>query len=332
MSRADSDPGLSVVRSVFDALQIDEEWSAWEDRGFIWWPHQHAQRVWADPPVTNGDLMSSLVHAEVELIEGAEDADIPLRVLDAQLGVLAAGLTLHSAMRRGDRVCFHATASVYDGTVDWIARVFQVATLFEAVNAETRASQFADAFGMQVVTSAHPVNGPRPVPDEMLRVEDFPATPNAWGDAGELDQIADFLNARGMLSRTGGNGLTAELPYGPNGGPAITGGDSHLLTLLSETRGRLGAGARLTLRLGDWPRQDGEQIFPPQINAMEAAGLSRSHLIGTWAIEGHSLAIPYFTSWIPGVLHRPGILMNLVLSMAVRARWISTLVVDEDGG
>lgn len=330
MSRADSDPGLRVVRSVFDALQIDEEWSTWDDRGFTWWPHQRAQRVWADAPVTELDEEAALVHAEVEIIEGAEGADTPLRVLDAQLGVLAGGLTMHSAMRRGDRVCFHATAAVHEGNVDWIARVFQMATLFEAVNAETRAPLFADAFGMRVITSAHPVSGPRPMPDEMLRIEDLPAATERWGGAGELDQIADFLNARGVLSTTGQDGLTAELPYGPDGGPAIAGGDSHLLMLSNESRGRLGAGARLTLRLGDWPRMDGEQIFPPQINAMEATGQSSSHLLGTWAIEDDPFTIPYFTSWVPGVLLRPGILMNLVLSMAVRARWISTLVVVDD--
>jgi hypothetical protein len=36
-SKREMDPGLQVVHDVFDQLQIDDDWSIWEERGFTWW-------------------------------------------------------------------------------------------------------------------------------------------------------------------------------------------------------------------------------------------------------------------------------------------------------
>ena len=43
------DAGLQVVEFVYRTMRIDEEWSIREPRGFTWWGHQLAQRVWAEP-------------------------------------------------------------------------------------------------------------------------------------------------------------------------------------------------------------------------------------------------------------------------------------------
>ena len=32
-----NDAGLSVVKGIYEALQIDDEWSTWSGRGFEWW-------------------------------------------------------------------------------------------------------------------------------------------------------------------------------------------------------------------------------------------------------------------------------------------------------
>jgi hypothetical protein len=47
---ADLDTGLRTVGDVFTNLEVDEEWSTRERRGFTWWAHRHAQRVWAEEP------------------------------------------------------------------------------------------------------------------------------------------------------------------------------------------------------------------------------------------------------------------------------------------
>jgi hypothetical protein len=63
------DAGVGVLRDVFDALQIDDEWSEWTDRGFMWWAHRLAQRVWASAPVEQDGLPIVRVNAETDLFE-----------------------------------------------------------------------------------------------------------------------------------------------------------------------------------------------------------------------------------------------------------------------
>ncbi len=42
-----NDHGIQLVRKIFKDMNIDEEWSIETDRGFKWWGHQYAQRIWA---------------------------------------------------------------------------------------------------------------------------------------------------------------------------------------------------------------------------------------------------------------------------------------------
>ena len=342
MNRPQTDPGLRVVRDVFEQLQIDDAWSVGEERGFRWWPHRRSQHVWADPPVRDGHLTVSLVHAEAEFLIGAYGADLPPRGIDAHLGVMAGSLSLHGVVRDGDRVQLHATAFVHEENQEWVSPLFQMATLIQATNAELRAPHQAELLGLVPATSEHPISGARPEPDEMLEALDSLASREVWGDAEEYAAIAQALGARGLLSTAGEDGLTVEFPVGPDGGPSITGGRSNLLTVAAEPRD-MGHGIRLTLRLRDWPREnqqlfpidlnslerhwsreDNPQLFPPELNSLEAQGLSHAHLLGSWAIEGDGHAVPHFTSWVPNVLYRPGVLMNLVVAMGVRSRWVST--------
>ena len=69
---------------------------------------------------------------------------------------------------------------------------------------------------------------------------------------------------------------------------------------------------------------DGErQILPPRLNLLEATEGSGAHLLGSWATDNDPSAVPNFNCFIPSVLYVPGSLTNLVLSMGLRARWVS---------
>ncbi len=76
----------------------------------------------------------------------------------------------------------------------------------------------------------------------------------------------------------------------------------------------------MTLRLREWPVEGDRQLFPLELNRLEAAGASGSHLLGSWAIEQDPQAIPFFTCFVPSVGDRPGLLLNLVMAMGVRAK------------
>jgi hypothetical protein len=64
------DAGLRTVEDIFANLQIDEQWSTLEGRGFTWWAHRHAQRVWAEEPVEDEGVTLSVVHVETEALRG----------------------------------------------------------------------------------------------------------------------------------------------------------------------------------------------------------------------------------------------------------------------
>ena len=51
-----------------------------------------------------------------------------------------------------------------------------------------------------------------------------------------------------------------------------------------------------------------------------------AHLLGSWAADlpDGSEPAPFFTCFAPNVTLRPGVLLNLVLSIGTRARWIGS--------
>lgn len=323
------DPGLRLVHDVFEQLQIDSEWSLWEGRGFTWWPHQRAQRVWADDSVKDDGLTVSLVHAEAEMFVGAERSKVAPRGLDALLGVASRDLSVSGFVRRGDRVALHASAFVHEENQQWMSRTFQMSALIQVVNAARGPGAIAETLGLVPAASAHPTSGDRPDPDEMLdALDDLPASDTKWGTENEYSAVVEALGGHGLLASGGGLGLTVEFPFGSRGGPAVAGGESNLLSVSSEPNGSLGEGLRMNLRLRRWPTDGDLQLFPPELNRLESEGGSRAHLIGSWAIDLDPDSVPFFTCWLPTVVERPGLLMNLVLAMGVRSNWVATLMPD----
>jgi len=41
--------GSQVIDYVYAQMKVSEKWSLRQERGFTWWGHTVAQRVWADP-------------------------------------------------------------------------------------------------------------------------------------------------------------------------------------------------------------------------------------------------------------------------------------------
>ncbi len=65
---ATRDLGLEAVEQVYRDMQIDDEWSVREERGFTWWGAWLRQRVWAgeaDAVGRRDDLARPRPHARL---------------------------------------------------------------------------------------------------------------------------------------------------------------------------------------------------------------------------------------------------------------------------
>ena len=110
------------------------------------------------------------------------------------------------------------------------------------------------------------------------------------------------------------------------GMPQLVGGRAMTFDLSLGERASVGAGVRMTLRLPSFPETLGVQEFPLDLNRMEVHGEPMAHLLGSWAADlpDGSEPTPFFTCFAPNVTLRPGVLLNLVLAMGARARWIES--------
>ncbi len=311
-----SDPGLAAVRSVFEAFGVDEGWSEWQDRGFRWWPHRYCQRVWADRPRRDPELGLTVcrVHAETEVVRGSAFVCPDPGTLASE--VITADPTMNALIRVGDGFAYHASVWVHEENLAWTARLLQMAALLQIANAERQGWMLSEVLEGEPAFAAHPERGPRPDPDEILyAARGIPGRddPSAWED--ELPELAEELGAAGIDVQGAGSRLIVRFPQVE---------PDHRLVVDTAPHRALGSGVRLRLQLEEPPRDgSGALLVPVELNERELADEVPAHLIGSWA-SAELGSEPHFNCVIPNVLHRPGVLFNLVLSTGVRLRWVAT--------
>lgn len=322
----EEDPGFACLRWLFEALQIDDEWSEWAGRSFRWWPHRVMQRAWAEPATREPELGLTVarVHVETEVVRGV---GIPMRDAKALASVIVPDPTMN-ALIVDDVVRFHAAVVVHEENLSWVGRLLQLAALAQVSNAELIAEDAGRAFRGQPAFSSHPARGPRPVPDEMLGALYFIPerdAPSAWAHGLELAATARVLELRGLAPSLRPGALAVDLP-GRQGGSRI-----HRLEVTTGPHEVLGGGVRLRLHPAGWPRAPvGAKLFPVDLNHLEVVQGLDCHLIGSWTVDPAAVlaseAKPYFNCFIPNALFRPGALVDLVLSMGIRAWWVDALI------
>jgi hypothetical protein len=322
--------GRRVVELLRDHLSIDEEWMVEDDEGFTWWPHRHAQRIWAEAPVEQMGIVAQRVNVETDLAHGDNVLDPSFELV---LMLPFADASLAGPVVVEDTVRLRSSAVVTEDNADWTGRLLQMASAIQLVNAEVRAGDLLSAMELSESVSAHPTNGARAEPDEMLHVlDDLPEREgvSAWLGCEEMSAIPTMMSERGLPATGDEIAFTVELPFGDRGGSAVTGGDSHLLQVTTDPHPSLGAGVRVRLRLRRWPREpDGRLLLPVSLNGWERDQPPGPHLLGSWAADPPTVdpdATPYFTCFVPNITFAPGILTNLVLSMGVRAQSVAELI------
>jgi hypothetical protein len=311
------DPGLRAVREIHDDLQIDPEWTVWDRRGFTWWAHRHAQRVWSEEGVDSFGQVVHRVHVETEW--GSGEA-IARRDRQAAVSALMGSMSLAGVVVFGDELRWRSHAVIHEENRAWLTKLLEIAALVQATNVE-RATDMLDTLELRSLTSEHPTSGVRSPPDEMLEAlrglplrDDPPPVAEA-----EIDEVIGVLEQAGADVKRRSDGSSAALPQ-------LMGGRAMTFDLSLAERASMGAGVRMTLWLPSFPESLGVQEFPTDLNRIEVHGEPMAHLLGSWAadIPEDSEPTPFFTCFAPNVTLRRGVLLNLVLSMGMRAKWIES--------
>lgn len=311
------DLGLRVIDEVGHSFTLDREWSVRRERGFTWWGKDLAQHVWAEPALDDEGFEVFRLHAQTELLRDFEPNDRNLEALNA----FAAFAATSGYLIDPDKGTVRMAASMYvhAETEDWVRRTFQLVTAMQAADAQIKAEPLAEATGSKVAASAHPSSGTRDEYDGMLHVLEHLVAPlgakrSAW-EGEELEWTTAMIQrgTQTVLATGDATGLSAEFPFQSR---------TSLLRVSSESANpQLGNGVLLVLHL---PMAIGEADglrFAAELTRRELRSLTRGHFIGAWCWRDDGM---HHVTFLPNAVHLGrGDLLNVAISMGLRARWVA---------
>jgi hypothetical protein len=316
-------------------MKVDDKWSAREPRELSWWGHRLAQHVWAEPARSSHDHEVVRVHATTALLRDVPDTPEMRARLATLNRFVSLGAFVWLPERR--RIVLRCAACFHAGNLAWLQPLFLAAVGIQAADAHIKVDGLADLLGGKPDASAHPRSGPRPEPDDMLNViaavfAPGGAGPSPWTGA-DFKAAADMTPRPWVLATADDAGLTAEYPLARDL-PAVAGKgpETALFTASSTDRHpQLGGGLLLRLQLPfPFTESHGSEVAC-NLNALETAGDRNTHTLGAWCV-GPAGPGPTarqsvtFVSFIPAAAYRKGLLQVLAVEMALRTRWIASVL------
>lgn len=312
------DTGLNVVKGIYDGLQIDEEWSTWDGRGFEWWGHNLRQRVWSTRGYDDDGIVIYKIYAVSDFVRNVGKSQQEVDRLLSQLNTLAVGsAVIYDLLDK--KIRLWSAAIVHEQSAGGMGRVLTSLTILQAADASNRADAVAQMLDGEIDAS-----GNREEPDEMLFINETDFLPlgqsqSPWYGNDELVQICEMLNQSNCFSMGDENGLTAEFQFGDE--------TSMMRVVTDEPNPSIGSGVGMFLHLPMWGTLEDAAAIAGALNRAEANNKAQSHLIGSWCAKtmGEN-SMPAFATFIPSALHQPGLLTNLMFSAAGRAMWAGTFL------
>ena len=301
---------------IYDGLQIDAEWTVWDRRGFTWWPHRHAQRVWAEEGVDSFGQVVYRVHVETEWGSGEAIAD---RERQAAVAVLMGSMSLAGVVVSGEELRWHTHAVIHEENRAWLTRLLEIASLVQATSVEL-GGDILDGLELRPATSGHPRSGER-LPDEALRRSTACRCATSPRPSMTPRSMRSWACSNGsvLTSSVAFGGVTASLTQ-PVGCRPMT------LALSIGERASIGVGVRVTCGSPRSPRRSACRSSPSTSIAWRRTRRTDGTSLGSWAADllDDSEPTPFFTCFVPNVTLRPGVVPNLVLSMGAQAAWIES--------
>lgn len=326
------DTGLEVARFTYESMHIDEEWSLETPRGFTWWGHGLAQRVWAEPCRRDRGVDVTLMHVVTDFLREVRYDDRTLEGLNLLNADTAQFAFVYDPDDR--RVRLHTTVYVHRQNLDWSKRLFMTVAGIQASYAHMKAGEASRLFdGSGPDTSPHPENGFREEPDEMMGVIGlvYPGMNHRAEpiDAGEFEFAAGCLMPE-SLTTWDNQGLTSEFPFSGDE-PAhvrFTRGLGPVTGLFQATSAKehplLGKGLLTTMQLPLSHSRDELLRMADVLNLLESREWTGCHMVGAWRVDEQDCLS--FVSFLPILSYRKQLLANLAFSNRNRCRWAAMLL------
>jgi len=322
------DPGLAVVEHLYKQMQIDDQWSVRQERGFTWWGDQLAQRVWASSSEERfGDAVWQ-VHIETDLVREVVSDPDPLPALN-ELNRLA---SLSACVLADGRIRRHASVSVTENNLPFAKELAIHAMSLQGSDARRVAKWLGRRLGAVEDITQHPSSGPRTTPDEMLGVAMLyqrQREDGIWTPPIDFIGIANASNRCWVSATAGTHSFTAELPFAsepPAGArPGIEPATALFQTWTDKPNPIFGTGALLLLKLpGDFDARAANFL-----NVADTLDPD-CHQLGAWCHrDDWGLA---FVTFMPALVFQRGghyatnLFESLVWHSASRALWAHALL------
>jgi hypothetical protein len=298
-------------------LQVDDEWAVVEPGSFTWWAHRLRQKIVAEKSVTRGGLGIVNIWAETDLL-----VDVPneSRVEEA-VAVLNSTAALNTLVWRPTerRLSLRCASYIYSDIRGWMTGMFCSGVAMQIAEAEGRAESLQKLVGGKVHSSAHPTNGFRQQPDDMLNVLGAFRTGKEdvspfYGDE-MLSVIAAF--EKQILVTGDQSGVTMEFPF-PDGIPPTA-----LVRLLADVpHPTYGSGVMLLMKLPLLPsgRLSGAALANA-LNLGEIDQIEAGYGFGSWCLDVEDKKGTAYVGFLPAAMYAPSLLNNIVVSLSAKARW-----------
>jgi hypothetical protein len=313
--------GIQTVQNIYQDLEIGQKWSITDERGFTWWGHRLAQKIWADPPLEDREIPITRVHAETDFLKYPDSkAEIDNYLARA---MMTASLNGYVVDRSKAPIRLRCNAFIHKENQMWLRELFELAVIMQMVEAETTVENISQMLKLEPDYSCHPQSGLRKEPDDMLNILDqlvIPEGKKSFDRIGEaqFSFVSEFLNNQNIFSTASESDLSGYVPFGR---------DLSLLYVTSdEVHPLLGHGILIRLFL---PPEDIRSItcingsLVMDMNTNEQKQSLTGHFMGSWCLGSMEKGIEtlVFVTFIPAVACTPNVFANVVFSVLGHNTW-----------
>lgn len=305
------DTSVSLLDHIYEQMQIDEACGVREKRGFTWWGHRLAQRIWVEAPRDFVGQLIAKLHIETDLWKNVEDTEN----VRGKLSVCNRHAILSAFVLdpKQGTVRLHASLYFTDENVNTVQGLAVHIAAIQGADANIKADGLASQLNATVNESHHPMNGWRSQPDDMLNVIEqvyarLGKEPSRFLEV-DFERLAAMDPAPWVVATADADGLTAEFPFFGNEPAPVTAlqGKTKSWTafLEVETTARhpqLGNGILLRLILPI-------DADPMLLNSAEAQEWTGFNQLGAWFHDNRGVS---FVTFIPNAVFRVGLLENFI--------------------